>query len=820
MFAIFRKEISGFFSSLTGTMVIILFLLVNSLFMWIFPGELNILDSGYAGLDTLFFISPWVFLFLVPAVTMKMIAEEKRLGTIELLFSRPVTERQIIWGKFLASVSLVLLALLPCLISFFSVYALGETPGNLDKGGTLGAFIGLFFLAAIYASSGLFASSLTDNQVIAFMLAVLISFLLFMGFDSFAYLPGLRKFDESIAGLGINEHYKSISRGVVDLRDIAYFIAVSVIFNEATRLVLLSRKWRKTGRPENAGKETGRIRFRSYTEFALLTGIVILFASASGLARVRLDLTEDSRYTLSDPTRKILTELDKDVYIQVYLDGDMPIPMKRLRRSVIDMLEEFRIGSRKRIDYEFINPADAKTAAEREARYAELIKKGLNPVNLMASDEEGGASQKMIFPGMIFNCNGAEVPLDFLRNNQSESYEKNILHSVEALEYEMIQVIATVSADTIYKVAFLEGHGELSELEVADATRSLAKYFTVDRGKTGGQLGILDNYSAVIIAGPTREFSESDKLVIDQYIMNGGKVLWLLEEVFVNSDSLASSGETVGLYYPLNIEDQLFRYGARINPEIIQDIECMVIPLTVLTGPENRQIVPTPWIYYPRLTPVSDHPVTRNLNRVAGKFVNTIDTVGLDRAIKKKILLTTSQYSRTVSPPAHISLREVDNSPSEAGFTRSNLPAAVLLEGVFPSAFRNRMTGSLTGGGTAALKTTSKETRMIVVADADIIRNEIQLSGSAAGFYPISKDRFTGEMLGNRDFIVNCVNYLVDDNGLMQLRSREVKMRLLDKHRIRSEAAMWQAINTAGPVIIVILAGLLFAYFRKRKYSG
>ncbi|MCU0457025.1 MAG: gliding motility-associated ABC transporter permease subunit GldF [Bacteroidales bacterium] len=565
MFAIFRKEISGFFSSLTGTMVIILFLLVNSLFMWIFPGEMNILDSGYAGLDTLFFISPWVFLFLVPAVTMKMIAEEKRLGTIELLFSRPVTERQIIWGKYLASVALVLLALLPCLFSYFSVYALGETPGNLDKGGTMGAFLGLFFLAAIYASAGLFASSLTDNQVIAFMLAVLISFLLFMGFDSFAYLPGIKKLDESVAGLGINEHYKSISRGVVDLRDIAYFIAVSVIFNEVTRLVLLSRKWRKTGRTVSAGKETGRIRLRSLTEFALVTGIVILLASASGLARVRLDLTEDRRYTLSDPTQKILTELDKDVYIQVYLDGDMPIPLKRLRRSVLEMLEEFRIGSGKRIDYEFINPADAETAAEREARYTELIKKGLNPVNLMASDEEGGASQKMIFPGMIFNCNGAEVPLDFLRNNQSASYEQNIIHSVEALEYEMIQVIATVTADTIYKVAFLEGHGEFSELEVADATRSLAKYFTVDRGKAGGQLGILDSYSAVIIAGPEREFSESDKLVIDQYIMNGGKVLWLLEEVFVNSDSLASSGETVGLYYPVNIEDQLFTVPGSIQ---------------------------------------------------------------------------------------------------------------------------------------------------------------------------------------------------------------------------------------------------------------
>lgn len=245
MFAIFIKEISGFFSSLTGYIVIVVFLLVNSLFMWVFPGQWNILDSGYAGLDTLFFLAPWVFLFLVPAVTMRMFSEEKRLGTIELIYSKPVTEREIIYGKYLASVILVLMALLPCLIWYISVYMLGDVPGNLDKGGILGAFIGLFFLASIYASAGIFASSLTDNQVISFIVAVVICFILFAGFDAFAYLPGFKRFDEFIIRLGINEHYKSMSRGVIDIKDAAYYISVAIIFNEATRLVLVSRRWKK-----------------------------------------------------------------------------------------------------------------------------------------------------------------------------------------------------------------------------------------------------------------------------------------------------------------------------------------------------------------------------------------------------------------------------------------------------------------------------------------------------------------------------------------------------------------------------------------------
>lgn len=245
MLTVFRKEISGFFSTLTGYLVITVFVLTNSLFMWIIPGEWNITDSGYATLDTLFQLSPWIFLFLVPAITMKMIAEEKRLGTIELLFSRPVTERSIVYGKFFAAVALVFLSLLPCAVYYITVLLAGDPPGNIDSGGTAGSFIGLFFLATIYAAAGIFASSLTNNQVAAFIIAVFICFFMFAGFDSFSYLPGLKKIDEIVSQIGINEHYKSISRGVVDFRDITYFIAGAVIFNEATRLSLLSRKWKK-----------------------------------------------------------------------------------------------------------------------------------------------------------------------------------------------------------------------------------------------------------------------------------------------------------------------------------------------------------------------------------------------------------------------------------------------------------------------------------------------------------------------------------------------------------------------------------------------
>jgi gliding-associated putative ABC transporter substrate-binding component GldG len=567
---------------------------------------------------------------------------------------------------------------------------------------------------------------------------------------------------------------------------------------------------------EKAG--TKGIKLKSWLQFLTVVSGIILVSVVSSFLRLRYDLTEDKRFTLSESTRHVLSNLKNDIYIQVYLDGEIPIPLKRLKRSVIEMLDEFRIASGRKIDYEFINPSDGKDATQREKQYQTLYNKGLSPIRLEAGDAEGGSTQKIVFPGMIVNYNGIEVPVNFLNNNQSIPYEQNILHSVEGLEYEMIQTIATLSSDTINKVAFIEGQGEIPEIETADITMSLAKFFTIDRGIIGGKPGVLDKYSAIVIAGPEKAFNESDKLVLDQYIMNGGKVMWLIDEVTVNSDSLVY-GKTVGLYRPLNIEDQLFRYGVRINPAIVQDIECVPIRLMVMSGGTRQQVVPAPWVYYPLLKPSENHPITKNLNRVEGEFVNYIDTVGLDPAIRKKILLSTSDLSRVISPPVIITLKEAEMAPVEKNFNKPNLPVAVLLEGKFTSAFKNRIVSNLTDDKNLRIRTESKETRMIVIADADIIRNEVKKSGLNETPLPLGQDKYTGQVYGNRDFLINCLNWLVDKNGIMELRSRELKLRLLNTKLIKSKRLKWQMINIAGPIIIVILGGLLYSYFRRKKYT-
>ncbi|HKL66706.1 MAG TPA: gliding motility-associated ABC transporter permease subunit GldF, partial [Bacteroidales bacterium] len=509
MFAIYKREIGSFFTGLTGYIVILVYLVINSLLMWILPGQWNILDTGYASLEPLFIISPWVFLFLVPAVTMRMVAEEKRSGTLELLLSRPVSERQIIYGKYLASLTLVLLALLPCVIYYVSVSLLGQSPGNIDSGGTLGAALGLFFLAAIYAAVGIFSSTLSSNQVASFIISVITGLILFIGFDSFAMLPGLKNIDEIVIRLGINEHYKSISRGVVDSRDILYYLITVLIFTELSALLLRSGKWKGSGLIKTATTK-GK---KSIAAFSVLLLAAIVLSIISSQYSFRLDLTSDKRHTLSDKTREVLSGLDDEVYFQVYLDGEMPVEFKKLRRSVKAMLDEFRTGSDRKVDYSFINPAEEEDETKRNSYQLSLINKGLKPVTVFDNDSEGGKSEKRIFPSMIMNYNNIEIPINFLKNNPSLPAAVNLSNSVEGLEYELIQPISTALSDTIRKVAFIEGHGELAEVEVADITLEMARFFTVDRGTINGRAGVLDNYSAIVVADPQKRFSEEDKLV-------------------------------------------------------------------------------------------------------------------------------------------------------------------------------------------------------------------------------------------------------------------------------------------------------------------
>jgi gliding-associated putative ABC transporter substrate-binding component GldG len=546
--------------------------------------------------------------------------------------------------------------------------------------------------------------------------------------------------------------------------------------------------------------------------------IIILIVFISSFVTIRIDLTADKRYSISPETKKILQNLDDVVYIKIYLDGDLNIPFKKMHRNIRETLNEFKIYARKNLEYEFINPMAEKNDQIRNDVMNELYNKGLKPTNIYSTDKEGGTSEKLVFPGAIILYRGIEMPVNLLKNNPGLDAEENIHNSMMAVEYEIINKIRSLTNKVTEKIAFIEGHGELDEFHTGDITKELANYFQVDRGRINGRPGILDEYKAIIIVKPVKPFSEADKFVIDQYIMNGGKVLWFIDKVSVSMDSLVD-GSTMALISELNIEDLLFRYGVRINPDLIVDIQCNIIPVNRALAGNPADFVPAPWLYYPLLSAPPTHPVTRNLNLVNTEFISSIDTIGARYKLKKSILLKSSPYSRIVSVPRMISLEEIKDDPDRDQFNSANIPVAVLIEGIFESAFQNRNIADYLDDKSTFLKS-SEPNKMLVVSDGDMIRNDIRLTPRGTMIMPLGIDRYTQQYFGNKDFIVNALNYMTDKQGLIQIRTKDIKLRLLDRTRIREERLKWKMINTVLPVLIVITGGIIYHYFRRRKYAN
>jgi ABC-2 type transport system permease protein len=803
MLTLLKKEITSFFSSLTGYIVVTVFLVVNGLFMWVFNSNLNILENGYATLEPLFIVAPWIFLFLIPAITMRLFAEEKRAGTLDLLITRPLTEIQIVFAKWLAAMVLVLLSVIPTFIFYITVIKLGSPPGNIDAGGTWGSYFGLIFLAGIYASIGICISTITENQIVSFIGSLLFIFILFTGFDFIASIGLITRVKGLIMNIGISEHYRSMSRGVLDTRDILYFLSMIALFLILARMILDSR--RKIS--------------RDYV-VRLIAGLaVILLINVIGsFIHHRIDLTSEKRYTLSPVTRQTLDDLNETVFIRVYLDGELPPGFVRMKSAIEDLLEDFKHYAPRHIEYEFQDVNEETDEAFRRNIMTELYDKGLQPTSIQVKEKDGSTTQKIIFPGAVISYGGIDIGINLLKNNPGLNHEINLNNSIQALEYEFINMIRNLNSEVVEKIAFIEGHGELDSYSIGDAMKELSNFYQVDQGVIGGLYGSLDDYKAIIIAKPVSRFSEEDKFVIDQYIMKGGKALWFLDLVEVSLDSLIG-GSTFAFYRPLNLEDQLFRYGVRINPNLVKDMQCHVIPVNrgVVGGQPNWQL--SPWYYYPVIAPDAQHPITKSLNMIKLEFASSIDTVGENPDVKKTILLSSSPYSGTLQAPAEISLRITDVSPAQQEFNRSFLPMAVLLEGTFESVFRNRPVpdGVLNKPGQTIER--SGHTRMLVVSDGDIIRNDLRTTPSGVEILPLGFDRFSSQIFGNKDFILNAVNYLTDDTGLMQLRGREFRLRLLDGQKTMEAALTIKLINMIVPSAIIILFGLLINLSRKRMYG-
>lgn len=567
-----------------------------------------------------------------------------------------------------------------------------------------------------------------------------------------------------------------------------------------------------------AKKNTKRsLKFESLLEFVLVLVLVFLVNILLSGWFFRIDLSKEKRYSLSESSKKLASRISSPLYIKVYLEGEFPAGFRRLGRSVKEILDEYRVYSNNQIQYEFIDPFENADAKKTSDIIEELGSKGLQPTNVQIKKEDEFA-QKILIPGAIAYFKSREIPMNFLKSQFGENPEEVINSSIELLEYEVSNMLRKALVEKTRKIAIIEDHGELGRWDMAEAQAMLDEYYKVDRLPLSLQVPEkLNEYAGIIIAKPTKEIPEFDKFKIDQYIMNGGKVIWLVESQLADMDSLRTENLFVSTSYPLHIEDMLFRYGVRINPNIVQDLQSSAIP--VLSGmrdgvPQQKLLQ---WPFYPVAAPLIEHPIVKGIEPVWFQFAAAIDTIP-NPQIKKTVLLQTSPYSRVLTAPVRVDLNvsRLDLQPEMfVRKSKGNFPLAVLLEGKFSSIFQYRFDAQR--NPEIKFKDHIDNGQMIVISDGDVIRNQVKKSTGEV--FPLGYDRYTNEQFGNKKFIQNCVDYLCDDSGIIEVRAKEISLRMLDKAKIKKEKQFWIAINIGLPTLLILLFGFANQQLRKRKYT-
>ena len=803
MIAQLQKELKVYFSGILGYLIIGIYLLINGLMLWVFNGPFNLLDGGYATLSNYFGLAPWVFLFLIPAVSMRVFSDELKSGMMELLIVRPISTRELVLAKFLGTLSVVVLSILPTFIYLWSMSELGSPVGNIDWGASIGSFVGLLALGGAYTAIAVFASSLTTNNVVAFVLGVVFNAGIYIGFEALANLYQFSGWELVVRNLGINEHYISMSRGVLDARDLGYFIGIILLFLGLTQ-VLVARGNQK----------------RPLRDAAVFILPALALLTSSYLIHWRIDLTEEGRYSLSEGTEGLLDQLDEPLLVKIYLEGEFPAGFERLKLESRYMLEEWsaRNGN---VFFEFINPNQVENAQEFKNQ---LATKGINAVQLQVSSKNG-QSVLNVFPAAILSYREKEEVAILLEDVMVFDPAEQVNVSIQQLEFNLARSLSALLQDEKPKVAMITGHGELSALQTAGIGMALSEHYMVERFSTqtykalpNGEPDIedlirrLNTFELAIIAKPTKAFSELDKYFLDQYAMGGGHLMWFIDGVHAEMDSLSYGPDFLAYptYFDLNITDLLFKYGVRVNTDLIQDVRC--------AGINDRRNV-NPWVYFP-LFGATDHPSVANLNAIKGEFSSSLDTLEAP-GIKKTALLQSSSNAKRVPAPHTVSLEALYNRPDPRSFNQSDLLSGILLEGVFESAYANRIAPKAAGASLPQLKQ-SNPTSMAVFSDGDLIRNQVNLINPELPRgqpMPLGFDQYTNIQYGNDDLVLNIVDYMLDDRGLMDTRTRDVKLRLLDQQKISSNASFWKFLNVAFPEFLLLLAALLFNLIRRKKYA-
>ena len=812
MWAICKKEWAQYFNGLTGYLVIGFYLIVNGLVLFVLP-NFNVLDFGYASLQAYFDFAPWFLLLLVPAITMHSFSDEYKQGTYEIIRTLPISPLQLVAGKFLGNLFIVLVAILPTLLYAFTLDTLSDI-GGIDWGATYGSYFGLLFLAASYTAIGIYISSITKNNLVSLLVSILVCLLLFKGFNLLSHLAVFTNGTNFyISKLGLEAHYINMSKGLLTAEDIIYFLSILVLF--------------AIGSMEN---------IKGKVKYIITVAILISFNVFFSIYNFQLDLTKEQRYTLHESTTEINAAINKPARVHLYLGGDIPPYYKNIALATADLLERFKQINPKAISWTIEVPGELYKGDALYQFYDSLSKLGL-PIQRIQS--ENGASDKrvdqLMIPGALIEVEGQSPividlrsskkyfkPYNIVKDIPEEDKEATANAAIALLEYKFTQAIYLMNRTVVPNIAYLTGNGEPVNLTVNHLGESIMHQYNLAVFDLKKGFPDAQKIKTLIIVKPTQAFTDLDKLKLDQYVMGGGNIIWAIDKLYAEYDSLQKTGGSYTAYdRNLALDDLLFKYGARINSNLVQDLNCAKLPMVIGNEENGSPIIQRmPWPYFPFLNGNEQNPIVQNLDRVLTYFPSSIDTIAV-AGIQKTILLSTDSNSRILSSPSLVDMNSGKREGELESFQKNHLPVAVLLEGKFPSLFSNRLSTLMLDSIKAStrngfLAKGIANSKQVILSDADILTNQVDVK---RGPLPMGMIPYEEYQFANHDFFVNTIAYLNEPIGLLDSRRKVQILRLLNRQKVEENRILVQIVLVLGPLLVLGLFYLIWTGYRKRQFA-
>jgi gliding-associated putative ABC transporter substrate-binding component GldG len=812
MWAICKKEWAQYFNGLTGYLVIGFYLIVNGIVLFVLP-NFNILDFGYASLQAYFDFAPWFLLFLVPAITMHSFADEYKQGTYEIIRTLPVSPLQLVLGKFIGNLLIVIVAIAPTLCYVYILNAISDV-GGIDFGATYGSYFGLLFLAASYTMVGLYISSITKNNLVSLLASIFVCIVLFKGFHFLSLLPIFANGTHFyISKLGLEAHYINMSKGLLSTEDIFYFLSILVLFG--------------IGSIEN---------IKGKVKYLITVGALIFINVFFSFYNFQFDLTKEHRYTYNESTKQIVAAIVKPIKIHLYLGGDLPAYYKTIEVSTTQLLDRFKQINPKAISWEIELPSALYKNDALYQFYDSLSKLGL-PIQRVESENASSDKRvdQLIIPGALIELEGQAPmiidlrsskkifkPYNIVKDIPEEDKEATANAAVALLEYKFTQALYLLNRTVVPNIAYLTGNGEPVNLTVNHLGESIMHgynlaVFDLKKGFPNPQ-----KIKTLIIVKPSQPFTEMDKLKLDQYVMGGGNIIWAIDKLFAEYDSLQrTKGSYIAFDRSLAIDDLLFKYGARINSNLVQDLNCAKLPMVVGKEENGSPIIQRmPWPYFPFLQGNENNPIVQNIDRVLTYFPSSIDTISV-AGIQKTILLSTDTNSRMLSSPNLVDINSGKQEGELESFQKHHIPVAILLEGKFPSLFSNRLSASMLDSiklatGKNYLAKAIAQAKQVIIADADILTNQVD---TKRGPLPMGMMPYEEYQFANYDFFVNTIAYLNEPKGLLDSRNKENILRLLNRQKVEEHKFLIQIILVLGPIILLGLFFFIWTGYRKRQFA-